>query len=249
MKHPRSGDSFGPPDFYLIRRWRGMKVYVIDNGGQWTHREWRVLRYLKVDTKIVPNTAPFEDIADADGIILSGGAPSVATDGGRLGNCGEFLDRADFPVLGICAGMQLICEHFGGKLGPGSVPEFGGVTIDVRSHDDIFRGLPDRFKVWASHNDEVKVVPEGFEVIASSDTCPHEAVRSVDRPIYGVQFHPEVEDSEYGVDVFRNFLKIIEERKNRGRSRSLPTFCFMAVSGHPRPELPLSSGGSSFPAG
>lgn len=57
-----------------------MKVYVIDNGSQWTHREWRVLRYLKVDTKIVPNTTPFDEIKDVDGLVLSGGAPNVATE-------------------------------------------------------------------------------------------------------------------------------------------------------------------------
>ena len=214
MKPLRAQFSCRPPCFYPYCRWPGMKVYVVDNGGQWTHREWRVLRYLKVDTKIVPNTVPFEEISGVDGLILSGGAPNVACDQGRMGNNGEYLDRADFPVLGICAGMQFICEHFGGKLGPGSVPEFGGVSLDVKSHDDLFRGLPERFKVWASHNDEVKEVPEGFEVTASSETCPNEAVRCIGRPIYGVQFHPEVEDSEYGVEIFRNFLGIIEEQKN-----------------------------------
>ncbi|MDO5853729.1 MAG: GMP synthase subunit A [Thermoplasmata archaeon] len=186
-----------------------MKVYVVDNGGQWTHREWRVLRYLKVDTKIVPNTTPFEEIADVDGLILSGGAPSVACDTARMGNNGEYLDKADFPVLGICAGMQFLCEHFGGELGPGAVPEFGAVELEVSSHDDLFKGLPDRFQVWASHNDEVKRIPEGFEVTASSASCPHEAVRCLDRPIYGVQFHPEVENTEHGAEIFQNFLDIV----------------------------------------
>lgn len=188
-----------------------MKVYVVDNGSQWTHREWRVLRYLKVDTKIVPNTSPFEDIQDADGLILSGGAPNVASDSDRMGRNGEYLDRASCPVLGICAGMQFMCEHFGGTLGPGSVPEFGGVDLKVMSHDDLFSGLPDTFKVWASHNDEVKTVPGGFEVTASSESCPHEAVRHVDKPMFGVQFHPEVENSEHGVEIFQNFLNIVSE--------------------------------------
>ena len=190
-----------------------MKVYVVDNGGQWTHREWRVLRYLKVETKIVPNTTPFEEIADVDGLVLSGGAPNVASDAARMGNNGEYLDRADFPILGICAGMQFLCEHFGGELGPGSVPEFGPVGLKIRSHDDLFRNLPDTFQVWASHNDEVKRIPEGFEITASSDTCPHEAVRCIDRPIYGVQFHPEVENTEHGPEIFQNFLDIVAERR------------------------------------
>ena len=118
-----------------------MKVYVIDNGSQWTHREWRVLRYLKVDTKIVPNTTPFDEISDVDGLVLSGGAPNVATEGAAMGNNGEYLDKADFPILGVCAGMQFLCEHFGGKLGPGNVPEFGAVSLRVSDHDDLFKGL------------------------------------------------------------------------------------------------------------
>jgi len=188
-----------------------MKIYVIDNGGQWTHREWRVLKYLGVDTEIVPNTTPFDDISNADGIVLSGGAPSIATDAARMGNNGEYLDKAKFPILGICAGMQFLSEHFGGTLGPSVVPEFGKVELKVLSKGDLFRGLPSEFNVWASHNDEVKTVPDGFEVTAVSVTCQAEAVRSLTRPIYGVQFHPEVENTENGPAIIRNFLDIVSE--------------------------------------
>lgn len=190
-----------------------MKVYVVDNGGQWTHREWRVLRYLKVETKIIPNTTPFDEIRDLDGLILSGGSPSVATDVNAMGNNGVYLDEADYPIFGICAGMQFLTEHFGGKLGPGALPEFGKVDLKVTSHDDLFAGLPDEFVVWASHNDEVKQIPEGFIVTATSSSCPFEAVKHPDRPIYGVQFHPEVENTEHGPEIFQNFLNIVEDYK------------------------------------
>jgi len=190
-----------------------MKVYIVDNGGQWTHREWRVLRYLKVDTKIVSNTTPFEELSDVDGLVLSGGAPNVASDSNRMGNNGEYLDRADFPIFGICAGMQFISSHFGGALGPGSTPEFGKVELKVRFHEDLFKGLPSEFNVWASHNDEVKVVPEGFEVTAGSPTCPIEAIRCRTRPIYAVQFHPEVENTEHGYEIFQNFVDIVADFK------------------------------------
>jgi GMP synthase (glutamine-hydrolysing) len=190
-----------------------MKVYVVDNGGQWTHREWRVLRYLKVETKIIPNTTPFDEIRDLDGLVLSGGAPSVATDSGRMGNNGEYLDKAEYPILGICAGMQFLCEHFGGKLGPGAFPEFGKVELKISSHKDLFKGLPEEFNVWGSHNDEVKIVPEGFEITASSSSCPIEGVTCISRPIYGVQFHPEVEDTEHGSEIFQNFLDIIVSKR------------------------------------
>ncbi|MBR2255349.1 MAG: gamma-glutamyl-gamma-aminobutyrate hydrolase family protein, partial [Candidatus Methanomethylophilaceae archaeon] len=107
--------------------------------------------------------------------------------------------------------LQFLCEHFGGSLGPGPVPEFGGVKLSVDSHDDLFAGLPDGFTVWASHNDEVKSVPKGFKVTAHSESCPHEGVADPERGIYGVQFHPEVENTENGVEIFKNFLNIVEK--------------------------------------
>jgi len=185
-----------------------MKIYIVDNGGQWTHREWRVLRYLDVDTKIVPNTTPFSELRDVDGLVLSGGSPSVATEQDAMGNNGEYLDKADFPIFGICAGMQFTCEHFGSVLGPADNPEFSKVDLRISDHRDIFKGIPDEITVWASHNDEVKDVPEGFELLASSTSCPIEAVRCQDRPIYAVQFHPEVEHTEYGEEMFRNFIEL-----------------------------------------
>jgi GMP synthase (glutamine-hydrolysing) len=187
-----------------------MKVYVVDNGGQWTHREWRVLKYLKVDTKIVPNTTPFAELHDVDALVLSGGAPRVAEEASRMGNNGEYLDRAEFPVLGICAGMHFMSSHFGGATAPAKLPEFGKATLTVDDEDDLFIGLPRQFTVWESHNDEVVRLPPVLKVLAHSDSCPIEAVRYIGRPIYGLQFHPEVENTEYGYDIFQNFLKVVE---------------------------------------
>ncbi len=188
-----------------------MRVYVVDNGGQWTHREWRVLKYLKVETKIIPNTTPFDQIGQVDALVLSGGAPDVASEAGRMGNNGEYLDRAEFPILGICAGMQFMATHFGGTTGPAVRAEFGRTRLYVDMEDQLFQGVPKEFDVWESHNDEVKTVPEGFQVLAHSDTCQVEAMCSSKRPLYAVQFHPEVENTENGVDIFRNFLKAVEE--------------------------------------
>ncbi|MBQ3735647.1 MAG: gamma-glutamyl-gamma-aminobutyrate hydrolase family protein, partial [Candidatus Methanomethylophilaceae archaeon] len=130
-----------------------MKIYVVDNGGQWTHREWRVLKYMDVDTKIIPNTTPFDELGDVDALVLSGGAPSVATEADAMGNNGEYLDKADFPILGICAGMQFLSEHFGGTLGPAENPEFSSVDLHITDHECLFRNIPDDITVWASHND------------------------------------------------------------------------------------------------
>ncbi|MCE5295794.1 MAG: GMP synthase subunit A [Euryarchaeota archaeon] len=191
-----------------------MKVYVIDNGGQWTHREWRVLKYLKVDTKIVPNNTPFEEMKDVDALVLSGGSPSIASEAGRMGLNGEYLDKADFPILGICAGMQFTSTHFGGTMGPALRPEYGKATLHVEKDGDLFDGLPREFTVWESHNDEVKDLPDEFEILAHSENCRIEAIRHRTRPIYGLQFHPEVENTEHGYDIFKNFLKVVERRKS-----------------------------------
>jgi len=190
-----------------------MKVYVIDNGGQWTHREWRVLKYLKVETKIVPNRTPFDKIADVDGLVLSGGSPRVAVDSERMGNNGEYLDKADFPILGICAGLHFMTNHLGGSTGPAAVPEFGKAMLHVDDENDLFVGLPSQFTVWESHNDEVKDLPECFEVLAHTDQCAVQAIKVRDRPIYGLQFHPEVENTEHGFEIFQNFLRVVEEWK------------------------------------
>ena len=88
-------------------------IDVIDNGGQWTHREWRMLRYLGVDTQILSNKTPLSELRKVDGLILSGGAARVGLTG-ELGNCAEYL-TLEVPILGICAGHQFMAGHYGGK--------------------------------------------------------------------------------------------------------------------------------------
>ena len=190
-----------------------MRVLVIDNGGQWTHREYRVLKYLGVETAIVPNTTPYADLGPVDGLVLSGGAPRVGISADAMGRNGEYLDKAEVPVLGICAGHQFMALHFGGKAAPSKFPEFGKAQIIVTEKDELFAGLPGTFEVWESHNDEVAVVPSGFVNLALSEYCACQAMRSKDRPLFGVQFHPEVEDTQHGSAIFQNFLKVCEERK------------------------------------
>ncbi len=187
-----------------------MIVYVVDNGGQWTHREWRMLRYLGVDARIIPNTTPLSEIRDADALVLSGGAPSIAYEKHKLGFQGEYLDNLNVPVLGICVGAQFIAEHFGGKSGPAKVPEYGKTEIIVDYENDIFSGLPARFTVWESHNDEIKELGEDLIGLAHSENCKYQAIKHRTRPIYGVQFHPEVEHTEYGAEIFKNFLSVVK---------------------------------------
>jgi GMP synthase (glutamine-hydrolysing) len=186
------------------------KVYVIDNGGQWTHRIWRVLREIGCETKIIPNTTPVSEI-DADALVLSGGAPRVVWESPRLGNCTDYLNEFHGPIMGICVGLQLMAIHCGGKAGPSKVPEYGLAKIRVIEEDDLFKGLPKEFLVWESHNDEVKNAP-GFKVLAVSENCSVQAVKHSDRPYYGVQFHPEVNNTEHGEEIYRNFVRAVETR-------------------------------------
>lgn len=181
-----------------------MRVPVIDNGGQWTHREWRVLRDLGAESRIVPNTTPFADL-EADGVVLSGGALSL--EGSEaLGRVGDWIDSVTVPVLAICVGHQFVGRHFGGTVARGGA-EFGSVDLTVERPDHaMFAGLPPQLKVWASHNDQVVTPPASWSVLARSAACPVEAMAHPTRPIWGVQFHPEVEHTEGGREIFRHFL-------------------------------------------
>ena len=185
-----------------------MKVYVVDNGGQWTHREWRVLRYLGCDAEIVSNITPPEKLRDADALVLSGGAPRISMETFKLGRVGEYLDTMEIPILGICVSHQYIAIHFGGSAGPAEVPEYGKTEIEIWDENDLFQGLPDKIVVWESHNDEVKEVPENLHILASSKHCRVQAIKHRSKPIYGVQFHPEVEHTQFGYEIFKNFLKL-----------------------------------------
>ena len=189
---------------------RPMKLYVVDNGGQWTHRIWRVLREIGCETKIIPNTTPASGI-DADALILSGGAPRIAWESPKLGNCTDYLSDFQGPMLGICVGLQLMAVHCGGKAGPSKVPEYGLAKIRIIEEDDLFKELPKEFLVWESHNDEVKEAP-GFRVLATSENCSVQAAKHLKEPFYGVQFHPEVNNTQHGEEILRNFVRVVETR-------------------------------------
>lgn len=189
------------------------RIYVVDNGGQWTHREWRTLRDLEIETKIVPNTTPFEELEKEkiDGLVLSGGTPRIALNS-DLGSCADYLEKANFPILGICAGHQYMGRFFGGEAKPSIIPEFGKIDLTLLVEDaDIFKGVPKKSIVWESHNDEVTVLPKDFVLLAESENCKIQAMQYKKKPFYGLQFHPEVEHTEYGEQIFKNYVKICEK--------------------------------------
>jgi GMP synthase (glutamine-hydrolysing) len=189
-----------------------MRILVIDNGGQWTHREWRVLRDLGAETEIVPNKTPVDSIK-ADGLVLSGGSPRVGINAEAMGLCGEYIDKVGVPVLGICAGHQFMATHLGGKAGPSKIPEFGKVLVMIDDEDDLFKGLPDTLVAWESHNDEVTQLPPDFKSLAHSDNCQVQAMRHSSKPLFGLQFHPEVEHTDNGYEIFQAFIDVCGAQK------------------------------------
>jgi|PlaIllAssembly_1097288.scaffolds.fasta_scaffold1050551_1 GMP synthase (glutamine-hydrolysing) len=178
-----------------------MRILVVNNYGQFNHLIRRAIRE-KVETDLISNQTPPEKI-DANGLILGGG-PNLD----RAGRCADYLRDLDIPILGICLGMQLMGTTFGGKVVPGSVGGYAEVEVQVLKEDDILRGLPSKFKTWASHMDQVIELPQGFEVLARSDVCEIEAMKHLTRPLYGVQWHPEVVHTDYGAQLLDNFIAL-----------------------------------------
>ncbi len=180
------------------------RIVVIDNHGQFTHLEHRALRDLGVETELIDNDVDPSEI-EADGIVLSGGP-----DMDRIGRSPEYLQQ-DVPVLGICLGMQLIATELGGTVGSGEYGGYADVTVEILDEEDPLIGslAPDT-RVWASHADEVKTLPDGFSHTGTSDVCGIEAMSDTDRDLYGVQWHPEVIHTEEGEEVFENFVSICE---------------------------------------
>jgi GMP synthase (glutamine-hydrolysing) len=180
------------------------RIAVVDNHGQFTHLEHRALRDLGVETEIVDNTTPPSEV-DADGLVLSGG-PDIE----QTGRCGEYLELG-VPVLGICLGMQFVAAELGGTVGSGEYGGYADVTVTVEDESDPLVGsLAPSTRVWASHADEVKTLPDGFVRTASSEVCDVEAMSDTERDLYGVQWHPEVAHTERGEEVFENFRALCE---------------------------------------
>ena len=182
-------------------------VVVVDYGSQYTQLIARRIRELHIYCEIVPpwvDTARVRALAPR-ALVLSGGPASVfAADAPKLNE--EILELG-VPVLGICYGMMLLAQHFGGSVEPASEREYGRVELDLTAATDpLFDGVPEKSTVWMSHGDRVTRIGPGFEIIATSQNCPLAAVRDPARGLYGIQFHPEVVHTEHGARILENFL-------------------------------------------
>src|SRR5262249_53248395 len=138
------------------------------------------------------------------GLIFSGGPASVYERGAP--RCDPALFDLGIPVLGICYGMQLACDVLGGQVKPGASREFGRTLCHVQEPNGLFAGVPEETIVWMSHGDQVRAVSDDFVPLATTEACPIAAVRHRSRPVYGLQFHPEVTHTPQGSRILRNFL-------------------------------------------
>ena len=183
------------------------RILVLDFGSQYAQLIARRVREQNVYCQIVRHDLSADRIAalSPKGIILSGGPSSVYEDAAP--RCDPELFQLGVPVLGICYGMQLACEALGGKVDNTPSREYGRASCNVGASEGLFEGLPDEMEVWMSHGDQVSSIPQDFETIAATSTCPYAAIRHKTLPVFGMQFHPEVTHTPQGGRVLANFVR------------------------------------------
>jgi GMP synthase (glutamine-hydrolysing) len=181
-------------------------LLVLDFGSQYTQLIARRVRELGVYSEIHPFHYSVEHIKQLQpvGIILSGGPMSVYEKDAPKPD--PHIFDLGIPILGICYGLQLFADRFGGKVNPAARREYGKADLQIDNHSDLFAGLDATTSVWMSHGDALSQLPDGFEPIAHSHNAPICAIRNEKKKIFGVQFHPEVVHTPDGKKILANFL-------------------------------------------
>jgi GMP synthase (glutamine-hydrolysing) len=183
------------------------KILILDFGSQYTQLIARAVREANVYCEIIPYLKPFTIDASLKGIILSGSPFSVNDQDAPLVELPEFAQ--DVPVLGICYGAQLTAKLYGGQIDKSNKREYGRARLHIQQPDALLKDVTDGSQVWMSHSDSISQLPVCFEVLATTESIPIAAfkLRTHDtRPIYGLQFHPEVYHSTQGKQILKNFL-------------------------------------------
>jgi len=185
------------------------RVLVLDFGSQYAQLIARRVREQNVYCEIVRHDISADRLRELApmGLILSGGPASVYVESAPM--CDPELFQLGIPVLGICYGMQLACQALGGQVDNAPSREYGRAECQVANDDPLFAGVSASTQVWMSHGDQVANIADSFLPLASTDTCPFAAVKHVELPIYGLQFHPEVTHTPEGGKVLGNFLQKI----------------------------------------
>jgi len=193
-------------------------IVVLDFGGQYTQLIARRIREQEVFSAILPCNSSVEEIRKLApaGVVLSGGPRSVY-DADAV-NCDPQVLRLGVPVLGICYGMQWIAHTLGGKVQRAERREYGPAELDIENNSALFTGLPRQLKIWNSHGDHVVALPEGFHVTGRTKNAVA-AFEDPQRRFYAVEFHPEVQHTDRGAEILKNFVfSICGARTNWNRA-------------------------------
>jgi len=181
-------------------------IPILDFGSQYAQLIARRVREAGAFSVLVAPDVDLEYLKSLEpaGIILSGGPASIDEPGAP--RCDPAVLDLGIPVLGICYGMQLGCHLLGATVDRAESREYGRARMTIDSPTGLFEGLPGDMTVWMSHGDQISHLPEEFDVMAATATCPAAAVSNRARNFYGLQFHPEVTHTPHGIDLLRNFL-------------------------------------------
>ena len=189
---------------------KSVPILILDFGSQYTQLIARKLRESAVYCEVIPYREELEAIKarKPEGIILSGGPASVYAEDAYKPD--EGIWDLGLPIMGICYGMQLITQHFGGEVIPADHHEYGKASLKItNTNSPIFKSIEDDSVVWMSHGDKAERLPDGFEVIGTSENSPYAAISDEARKIYAFQFHPEVYHTAEGVKILKNFAKYV----------------------------------------
>ncbi len=181
-------------------------VIIIDFGGQYKQLIARRVREASVYCQILSYTTPLEKILSFEpkALIFTGGPSSVYEE--KSPQIDKKIFELGIPILGICYGGQLIAHYFGGTVTQANQREYGKIELNHNPENALFKKLPNPSTVWMSHTDFIESTPKGFEITASTKHCPVAALQNSEKKIYAVQFHPEVEHTQMGSQIIRNFL-------------------------------------------
>ncbi len=191
----------------LLTHERDPSILILDFGSQYSELIARRIREANVFSLVVSHSISIEEIKkiNPDGIILSGGPNSVYEIDAPV--CDRDLFDIDIPVLGICYGMQLMVSQLGGVVAKATKKaEYGRAPIMIDNDADILKGVQNKSIMWMSHGDSIERLPKDFFIIAHTQNTSYAAISNNKRSLYGVQFHPEVIHSEYGMQLIKNFV-------------------------------------------
>ncbi len=189
-------------------------ILVLDFGSQYTQLIARRVRESNVYSEILPWDIDEEKIREIKpkGIILSGGPESVTQS--HTPRIPQVAFDLNIPLLGICYGMQTLAEQMGGQVISSDNKEFGHAEVLLKADSTLFKDLEQTLNVWMSHGDQVQDLPDNFSLIASTESAPIAAMQHQTKPIFALQFHPEVTHTEYGKVILDNFIFKVCEASN-----------------------------------